>query len=100
MFSITFNEPEEVTIHFKNETIELSFSPENIDMIKDLKNGYCDSRPYNGEFSFDYAKDVINFDVTNYGNGLSGAIRLTIKNTPEIQKSFDDCLLLWKMRVI
>lgn len=102
MFTITFDSKTndfDPTIHFNNEFVKFDFTPENCNMIEQLKNNYCDLRPYDGEFDFKFDENCIEFNVGKFGDGLSGRCTFTVKNTPEIQQSFDNCIKLWKTKM-
>ncbi len=87
---------ESFSLMFKNELIELSFTPENPDELH--KNGYH-SDPNNGECSFDFnpENNTIYFYLEKRGCGQGGYLEINLKLTEEIKESYDNALREWKI---
>lgn len=83
----------EKCLTFKNDFMELNFSPENPDCINE--NGF-DSSPSNGEFNFYYKDDEIIFNCVKHGDKKGGSLSYKFKMTSEIKESLYQALLDWK----
>ena len=92
MFTIKHNN-DVFVLNFKNEVLEITFSPEN---IADLCEKGYDSSPSNGEFMFSYDEENITFRVAKYGNGQGGDICIRFQMTKEIRESLEHAMKEWR----
>ena len=81
-----------VDLIFQNDTILISVSPEDLFAFNEMKDNEYNSDPGNGDFKFRWDDKEITFTCAKYGNGKGGSINITIRMTPEILKSLQNCI--------
>ncbi len=82
-----------VSLSFRNELIDIEFDPEDATAL--FEDSF-DSRPSNGEFSFDFNEDTITFYIAKHGDGQGGSFSLSLKMTQEIRDSLENAMRKWR----
>jgi hypothetical protein len=91
MFYTTTNEFS-ITLHFRNDFMTLSCCPDYPIAIEDNGGKKFDSNPSNGIFKFTWDTESIIFQCAKYGCGRGGELTVSIKSSPEIMASLEECL--------
>jgi len=99
MFSIVTvgsrqNDDESTTIVFKHDSVELSFSPEYLVAVNEIKANTFNSHPSNGEFKFTWDDEKVTFTAARHGDGRGGELCITLPFTtsPGMKQSLLDCI--------
>lgn len=95
MFTVVKNERTHNIVYDSNE-IQLTICPEDLqefaNTVINSDNGIINTNPSNGCFKIEWTPMFIEFSVAKYGDGQGGDMKIRIRSTPLIQKSFRDTL--------
>lgn len=86
-------------LHYADDSVTLELSPEKHSPIVITDRGSFDSCPGNGDFTFSWNRDHFSFTVGKYGDGNGGTLIVTVKNTPELHRTFVTALEQWNAHV-
>jgi hypothetical protein len=95
MFSIEIVQNGEyfnITLHYKSDTINFEFCPENAYGLTGDKFRGTES---NGTCSLTWNEETIKFEVGKYGDGEGGDLKIVLSNSGEIKRSFSLSIESW-----
>lgn len=93
----------DVSLKLQYQGLSLTFEPENTEVIFQIdisKNiGCIDTRPSNAQFALTWSPELITIVCGRYGDGNGGSVEMSVKSTPELLKSLQKSLKVWKEAV-
>ncbi len=85
----------ECSLVFKNDTIELHFSPESTHLLIEGEKGDFIQNTCNGNCEFSWDGNSVSFSTAKFGSGNGGSQNVTLTLNPEQMASFHAAIRKW-----